>query len=154
MRKELAERETEERRKSIEKTRQQFKPFQTSHPRQLTGRDHFHPSERHMLVSECTYDNRRLGQADATMPSLTSPWQANEESQRPSWARIVPDYKFDWSVTRDRDLSAPTSYALKHLNLSLQVHPERQHQISASAPFTGAYFRTYMQLMRVGQRSY
>ena len=52
-------------------------------PRPMTGREHF--SRREKIIIK------------------------NEENGRPSWARILPDYKFDWSVTRDRDLSTPRS---------------------------------------------
>jgi len=75
----------------------------------------YHQTEQRRRERICAVPRPNLSVGDLNFPRPMAgrpPFNQREraiiehaESGRPSWARIIPDYKFDWSVTRDRDLA-------------------------------------------------
>ena len=57
-----------------------------------------------------------------------------EESQRPSWARIEQSYKYDWVVTRDRDLAVPVESSVLKMQTSLREKSGLALQSFSSIP--------------------
>lgn len=76
--------------------------------RPMSGRNHFTKKEQELLLLE--------------------------ESQRPSWARIEQNYKYDWVVTRDRDLAAPVESSVLKMQTSLGEKSGRSLQSFSSIP--------------------